>query len=198
MKYVLAVLILVVAGYFALRQLKPKPAPPPPPAAAVEAPPPPPLIDEAEQANIVRSANDQNPSVRWEALTLLDKMKSPQAYPILFEKLRKDPDTELRIKIIRLIEDRPGPEVSRSLIASLGDATLEVRIAALKALDKIGDYATASAILELTKDPEDSVREQALRTLNSLQDKRAAELAAADRKRQEDQRRQAEEAQKKR
>jgi len=198
MKYALAVLVLLVAGYFIL-QGKSKPAAPVTAAPQeFEVPPPAPLIDEAEQNKIVRSANDANPSVRWEALRLLDKMRSPRAYSILFEKLRKDPDTELRIKIIRLLEDRPGPEVSRNLVASLGDATVEIRLAALKALEKTGDTAAASAILELTKDPEDSVREQALRTLNSLQDRKAAEFAAAQRRRQEELRRQAEAAPKRR
>lgn len=198
MKMVLAFLVFVVAGYFAFQQIKPKPAPPPPPP-----PPPPaillepaPVISPEEQAKVVRSANDQDPNVRWEALVFLDKMKSEQALPLFFEKLHKDPDTDVRIRIVKALADRKGPEkpqIARELVASLKDPEPSVRVEVLAALDRIGDYSVASAITEMLKDQEDQVRVQALRTLNSLQDKKQAEIEA-ERRRQEELRRQAEEA----
>src|SRR4051812_14650257 len=109
MKFAAGLLVLMIAGYFALEQFKPKPPPappPPPPAITLD---PSPIISEAEQAKIVRSANDQDPAVRWEAMVLLDKMKSPKAMPVLFEKLLKDPEGTLRIKIIELLTDRHSP-----------------------------------------------------------------------------------------
>jgi HEAT repeat protein len=198
MKFALMGVVLVVAGFFAFQQLKPKPAPPPPP------PPPPaitlepqPIIDPAEQAKIVKSASDQDPGVRWEALVLLDKMKSPQALPLMFEKLEKDPEPEVRIKIIKVLSARKGPEITQHLVGALKDLEPSVRVEALIALDQIGDFAAASAITDTLKDQEETVRIQALKTLNSLQDKKAAEIAA-EQKRQEELRRQAEEAARKR
>lgn len=191
-------LVLVVAGFFAIKQFKPAPPPPPPP------PPPPailleplPIINEAEQAKIVKSSSDQDPDVRWESLVLLDKMKSPQALPLLFEKLHKDPEADVKIKIITLLSERSSHDISQNLVWALKDLEPTVRVAALQALDKIGDFATASAITDTLKDQEETVRVQALKTLNSLQDKKAAEIAAAQQK-QEEERRAAEEAARKR
>lgn len=194
MKFALMGIVLVVAGYFAFQQLKPKPLPPPPP------PPPPaitlepqPIIDPAEQAKVIKSASDQDAQVRWQAMVLLDKMKSPQALPLMFEKLTNDPEPEIRIKIINTLAERKGPEVTQHLVGALKDLDPTVRVAALVALDKVGDFAAASPITDLLKDQEETVRVQALQTLNSLQDKKAAEIAAEQR-RQEELRRQAEEA----
>jgi HEAT repeat protein len=198
MKFLVMLIAFVVAGYFAFEQFKPKPPPPPPP------PPPPaillepaPVISPEEQEKVIKSTNDQDPNVRWEALVFLDKMKSPQAMPLLLEKLRKDPELDVRIKIIRLLGDRRGPDVTQGLVGALRDMEPDARVEALKALDKIGDYSTASAITDVLKDQEETVRVQALRTLNSLQDKKAAEIAA-ERARQEELRRQAEAAAKNR
>ncbi len=196
MKFALMMVVFVVAGYFAFMQLKPKPAPPPPPPP----PPPPailseplPVINEAEQAKIIKTTEDPDPNVRWEALVLLDKMKSPTAYPILFAHLQKDLDAGTRVKIASLLSHRKGPEITRNLEQALKDQEPDVRLAVLVALDDIGDYSAASSITECLKDQEESVRVQALKTLNSLQDKRTAEIEA-ERKHQEELQRQAAEA----
>ncbi len=197
MKYLLGFIVLVVAGYFALQQAKPKPLPPPPPPPPVINAQPQPIIDEAQQAKIIRATNDMDATVRWESLVLLDKMHSPQAMPLLFEKLRKDPEPDLRIKVAKLLAERRGPDVSQNLVWALRDAEPTVRVAALQALDAVGDYSTAPAITDVLKDQDETVRVQALKTLNSLQDKKAAEIAA-EQKRQEELRRQALEAAQKR
>lgn len=194
MKFILGIVVFAVAGYFAFQQLKPKPPPPPPP------PPPPaillqpaPVISPEEQEKVIHSANDQDPDVRWQALVFLDKMQSPQAMPMLLEKLQKDPESSVRIKIIQLLSMRSGSDVTQGLVGALQDQEPTVRVAALRALDKIGDYSTASAITDCLKDQEDSVRVQALQTLNDLQDKKQKEIEA-ERKRQEQLREQAAQA----
>jgi HEAT repeat protein len=198
MKFIVGAIVLAVAGYFAMQQLKPPPPPPPapapPPAIKLE---PQPIINEAEQGKIIHSANDMDPNVRWESLILLDKMKSPKAIPLFFEKLRKDPDVDLRIKIVRLLGDRTGPDLAANLVVALRDAEPTVRVSALQALDRIGDYTVASAITEALKDQDETVRVQALKTLNSLQDKKTKEIEE-EQKRQEELRRKAEEAARKR
>lgn len=197
MKFIAFVLIMGIAGYFAFQQFKPKPPPPPPP------PPPPaillepaPVISPEEQAKVIRSANDQDPNVRWEALIFLQKMGSPEALPLMIEKLHKDPEPDIRKRAIRTVAERKGPEkaeIAKHLVQALRDPEADVRVEVLAALDRLGDYSVASAITDCLKDQEDAVRVQALRTLNSLQDKKAAEIAA-EMRRQEELRRQAEEA----
>lgn len=168
MKYVFLVLILAGAGYFAF---KPKPAPPPPPPPAAPPPPPPPVISPEQQAKIIQTADDTNPSVRWEAILLLNKLKAPAALSVMFDKMASDTDKDMRVKIIDLLAARPpDPEVTKNIANALRDAEPDVRIAAIQALGKIGDPSTAGAILEATKDSEESVRVQALRSLNALQD----------------------------
>ncbi|OGR89869.1 MAG: hypothetical protein A3J74_03570 [Elusimicrobia bacterium RIFCSPHIGHO2_02_FULL_57_9] len=192
MKQIGAFLVFIIAGYFAFQQLRPKPvAPPPtppPPAILLE---PLPVITEEEQVKVINSTNDQDPDVRWEALVFLEKMKAPQAYPLLFQKLRIDPELNLKIKIINLLGTRSHPEIPEHLLEALKDHNPPVRIKALQALELLGDYSTASAITEILRDQDEAVRVQALKTLNSLQDKREAEIAA-EKLRQEQLRRQAE------
>jgi HEAT repeat protein len=180
MKHILLAGVVAAAGYMAYREYGPKPPaplPPPPPAILSE---PAPVINEAEQAKILKSAEDMDPSVRWEAALLLDKIKSPQAMPVLFYMLRKDLDAPVRIKAAQLLGDRRGPEAVNALVESLRDQEPDVRLAVLRALEKIGDYSVAGVIATgPIKDPEESVRLQALKTLNALQDKRQAEIDAA-------------------
>jgi hypothetical protein len=184
MKYFLLIVILAIAGFFTFRQMQPKPVPPPPPIPEILQQPAP-IISPEEEAKILRSANDQDPSVRWQAMLFLDKMQSPKAPMIFLEKLQKDPDAELRIKILDRLSLRHDVQVTRGVITALKDYEPQVRIAALHALDKIADYSVASAITDILKDQDPSVREEALRTLNSLQDKKAAEIAAAQRHQEE-------------
>ena len=196
MKYAVGLAVMVLCGFFAFQKVKPKPEPPPPPPP----PPPPailmepaPVIDEAEHSKIIKSASDQDPEVRWQAMLLLDKMQSPKAMPIFYEKLQKDPEMALRMKIATHLGTKKGPEVAQNLIWALKDIEPEVRREALLALDHLGDYASASAITDSLKDGDESVRIQALKTLNSLQDKRAKEIEE-ERKKYEEAKRQAEEA----
>ncbi|MDE2038763.1 MAG: HEAT repeat domain-containing protein [Elusimicrobia bacterium] len=185
MKQVLLILVLVVSGYLAYRELKPPPPPPPPPLPPPTVIKPQPIIDAAQQAKIIKATDDPDPQVRWEALVLLDKMNSPQALPLLFSKLQKDSDPGLRKKIIQLLSKRKDREVTQNIIWALKDPEPTVRVEALDALDKIGDYSAAPAITECLKDEEESVRTKALKTLNSLQDKKTAEILAEQRRQEE-------------
>ena len=180
MKYIMLVCAIAAAGYMAYEEFKPVPPPPPPPPPPAILSEPAPVISEAEQAKIIKSAEDQDPLVRWEAAILLDKMKSQQAMPILFHMLQKDTDAPLRIKVSELLGNRRGPDVLNALVGALKDQEADVRLASLRALEKIGDYSVAGIIATgPIRDQEESVRLQALKTLNTLQDKRAAEIEAA-------------------
>ncbi|MEK7389988.1 MAG: HEAT repeat domain-containing protein [Elusimicrobiota bacterium] len=181
MKKIMTLLTIGVVGYLAWERLKPAPPPPPPP------PPPPailiepaPVIDPVEQAKIVKSADDPDPEVRWEAVVLLDKMKSPEAMPLMLRMLQRDMDTNLRTKIVELLGDRNPPQAMQALSGALSDQEPEVRLAAIRALEKIGDYAAAPVLSAgPIRDQEEAVRLQALKTLNALQDKKHLEIEAA-------------------
>jgi HEAT repeat protein len=180
MKYILLVGAIAAAGFLAYREFKPVPPPPPPPPPPAILSEPAPVINEAEQAKILKSAEDQDPNVRWEAVLLLDKIKSPEAMPIIFRMLHKDLEASLRIRAVELLGNRRGPDVLNALTGALRDQEPDVRLAALLALDKIGDYSVAGIIATgPIRDQEESVRLQALKTLNSLQDKKQAEIEAA-------------------
>jgi HEAT repeat protein len=180
-----AILALVVAlGFVAwkrgmIAQSIPQiPPPPPPPPAILNEPAP--VISEEEMAKVLKSAQDPEASVRWEAILFLDKVKSPQAMPLMQEMLRLDMEPSLRIKIIELLSTRRGDNVMESLVGSMKDQEADVRLAALRALEKIGDFSVASAITEgPLRDQDEQVRLQAMRTLNSLQDKKQIEIDAA-------------------
>ena len=172
------VLVALILGYKQFKPGPPPPPPPPPPPAILSEPAP--VINEAEQARVIKSSEDQDPNVRWEAVLLLDKMKSPQAMPIIFYMLQKDSEPSLRIKAIELLSSRRSPEVLNSLVGALKDQEAEVRLASLRALEKIGDYSAAAVIVTgPIKDQEESVRLQAFKTLNTLEDKKRAEIEVA-------------------
>lgn len=181
MKYFLLVLGIAAASFMAYEKFKPvPPAPPPPPPPAILSEPAP-VIDAAEQAKILKSAEDPDPEVRWEAVVLLEKMKSPQAMPVLFYMLHKDPEISVRIKAVALLSKRRGTDVVNALVGALKDPEPDVRLATLRAIETIGDYSVAGLIATSgpLKDRDESVRLQAIKTLNALQDKRQAEIEAA-------------------
>ncbi|MDX6769961.1 MAG: HEAT repeat domain-containing protein [Elusimicrobiota bacterium] len=180
MKGLMVVVLAAVLGFMAWQKYKPVPPPPPPPPPPAILSEPAPVIDPEEQRKVLKSAEDPDPNVRWEAVVLLDKMKSPEAMPLMFHMLQKDLEPQLRIKIIELLSNRRGADVVQALVRSMKDMEPEVRLASLRALDKIGDYSVASAIMAgPVKDQEEAVRLQALKVLNSLQDKKQAEIEAA-------------------
>ncbi|MCX5794147.1 MAG: HEAT repeat domain-containing protein [Elusimicrobia bacterium] len=197
MKFLLMTVVLCVAGYFAWQQFKPKPLPPPPPPPPAILTEPAPLITPEEQTKIIKSANDTNPEVRWQAILFLDKMRVPAFFDVVFERMQKDQDLEVRLKIITLLgqrgSDKRIAEISQHLVAATKDSVPEVRMAALQALDALGDYSVGSVVTDSLKDGDERVRLQALKTLNNLQEKKAA-MIEAERKRQEELRLKAEEA----
>lgn len=180
MKVLMVFVLAGTLGYLVWQKYKPVPPPPPPPPPPAILSEPAPVIDMEEQRKVLKSAEDPDPSVRWEAVVLLDKMKSPEALPLMFHLLKKDLDPQLRMKIIDLLSGRRSPEITQNIVGAMKDQEAEVRLSALRALDKIGDYSVASAIMAgPVKDQEESVRLQALKVLNSLQDKKQAEIEAA-------------------
>ncbi len=189
MKALMALVFAAALGVLVWQRfLKPAPPPPPPP------PPPPailsepaPVVSPAELQRVLKSTQDTDPGVRWEAVVFLDKIKSPQAYPIMFYMLQRDQEPSLRVKIINLLGTRGGPDVLKALLGATHDQEADVRVAALQALDTIGDYSVASAIADGSlRDQDDKVRLQAVKTLNDLQDKKIKAIQEAQQRYEEE------------
>ena len=156
----------------------PPPPPPPPPPAILNEPAP--VINEAEVQKVLKSAQDPDANVRWEAVVFLDKVKSPRAMPLMQDMLAHDQEPSLRIKIVGLLGDRRGQDVMAALLNSTRDQEPEVRLAALRALEKIGDFSIAPQIADgPIRDQDETVRLQAMKTLNSLQDRKQKEIEEA-------------------
>lgn len=182
MKALGVVVLSVVFGFLVwqrfLQPAPPPPPPPPPPPAILSEPAP--VINEAELQKVLKSAQDPEPNVRWEAVLFLDKVKAPQAMPLMREMLRRDSEPAVRIKVIELLSNRHNPEVIEALVAAMKDQEPEVRLSSLRALDKIGDFSVAGAIADgPIRDQDEGVRLQAMRALNSLQDKKQKEIEDA-------------------
>ncbi|OGS39404.1 MAG: hypothetical protein A2506_07565 [Elusimicrobia bacterium RIFOXYD12_FULL_66_9] len=182
MKPLGVVILAAVLGFLVwqrfLQPAPPPPPPPPPPPAILSEPAP--VINEAELQKVLKSAQDPDANVRWEAVLFLDKVKAPQAMPIMREMLRRDMEPAVRINVIDLLSKRNSPEVLEALIAAMKDQEPEVRLSALRALERIGDFSVAGAIANgPIRDQDENVRLQAMRTLNSLQDKKQREIEEA-------------------
>jgi HEAT repeat protein len=180
MKAIMVLALAAVLGFLVwqkfLKAAPPPPPPPPPPPAILSEPAP--VLSDAELQKVIKSASDSEPSVRWESVVYLDKVKAPQAMPLMFEMLQHDQEPDVRTKIINLLGGRSGPDVLRALLGATKDQEADVRLAALKALDRIGDDSVASAIADgPLRDQDEKVREQAMKTLNSLQDRRNKKIA---------------------
>ena len=143
-------IILLVAGYFAFQELKPKPLPPPPPPPPIltqQIAPIAPLLTSAEEKKISRSTEDMDENVRWQALKLLNNAHSQYALPLLFSHLKKDSSVALRIKILTLLSGyKKNDDVLSQVSSALEDYNPKIRSAALKAIDEMNGYAAAAAM----------------------------------------------------
>lgn len=151
--------------------------------------PPPPILSEPTSVvsdeqleKITRLSQDSDPRVRLEAVGFLEKAQSPKALKLMIEMLQRDPVIANRVVIIDRLSARSGPEVSAALLSALNDIDAPVRNAALRALERTGGDAAVKAITDgPLNDQEESVRLQALHTLNVLQERRQREIEAAKR-----------------
>ncbi|MBI5201809.1 MAG: HEAT repeat domain-containing protein [Elusimicrobia bacterium] len=208
--------ILIVAGIgLALAAYKrtkveapalPPPAPPPPPIV-LPVPKPAPILSPDEMRRIQDATRDPDENVRWEAARFLIKLEHPDADAVLFHMLAKDQAPTLRTKVADLLAERaektrnlekPRQDVTQALIGALRDVESSVRMSALKALGRSGDYGAAGAISDLLKDQEEEVRLEAMRTLTALQEKKVEDQRREQQKLQEELRRKQEEEIKKR
>lgn len=185
-RYILIVagIALAAAAYkrFDKAKVPPSPLAPPPPPIVLPVPKPAPILSADEMRRISDATRDPEENVRWEAAKFLIKLEHPDADGVLFHMLAKDQSPNLRIRVAELLADRgqlarnsgekPRADVTLALAKALQDTDGSVRAACLRALAKIGDYSAAGAISDLLKDMEEEVRLEAVRTLNTLQERK--------------------------
>jgi HEAT repeat protein len=170
------IVFLAAAGYLGYEYLrKPPPALPPPPPV-LEQPDPGPVFAESDIEKIRLSLKDGDPGVRLSAAQLLYNIHDPQLGPLLDKMIAEDPDPEVRMKVISLVQGRADLVRLGGLVRGLSDTDKDVRIKALSALGDIGDPSVATWVTSLLKDPEPDVRIAALVTLGRFQDKRKKEF----------------------
>lgn len=172
MRNILYILVFLVSGFFIVRKMLVKP--PPPPVIVEPPPPPPPVLNAQDEAKILASCRDINGDVRWEAVRLLDSLGSPQALPMLFERLQKDEEVTVRLKVIQLLATKKGHEVAKNLVIALKDQANppEIRKEVLDALGKVGDFTVGPDVTDCLKDTDETVRLQAIQTINELNNQR--------------------------
>ena len=105
------------------------------------------------------------------SLELLYKLGDPDAVSYLEKAAAKDPDPDVRLKAVTLLGLNGGGPRQRALVAALKDPQKEIRLAALKSLEQVGDTSAAPWIAQTaSQDYEPEVRAEALRVLGTLQD----------------------------
>jgi HEAT repeat protein len=179
MRWFFALLIVAGSSFYLYQQynlMKHPPAPPPSPPAMTALPEPQPFLADKELKSVMKSTTDGDPGVRWAAIELLYTVKAPESLSIVERTIADDPDPEIRIKAVQLLNRNGGSRQVPGLVKGLNDIDKDVRIAALKALGTVGDPAAAPAVAALLKDPESDVKTEALHTLGLFQEKRVKDF----------------------
>ena len=172
-------ILLAASSWFIYRQYSVVVAPPPAPVEAVAKPvKAQPVLGAADLKRIRKSARDGDPGVRWSSLEFLYTLGDPSSLALLEKTIASDPDPEIRMKAIRLLQKGGmGGKSLPGLVRGLADFDPEVRLASLEALEQLGDPAAARWITTVAeKDFEPEVKAKALHVLGTFQDKRREEF----------------------
>ena len=183
MRYIAILVGVGLLGYLGLQHYKDATKPeaqqqavaalPPPPQMTA---PPPPVLDKESMERVRTATKDSDPLVRWEAVQFLVQANDTQAEELLYSMLHRDSDATIRKNIVNIISDRKGPTVTKNLVESIQDMDVEVRLAALMALGKVGDASVSSKVSEAIRDTDERVRLEALRTLKVLEGMRTQQI----------------------
>lgn len=154
----------------------------PSPSAVAPAPPPPkaaPVLGPSDLSRFRDSAHDNDPRVRWASLELLYALGDPSSVPLLEKAATGDPDPDLKLKALKLLETGAGKPTVQGLVKGLQDPDKEVRLETLRALGKLGDPAAAPWITDAaSKDYEPEVKIEAMHVLGAFQDEQRAKFNA--------------------
>lgn len=172
---------LLAASSFYLYRTYTRVVAPPPPIVETVAPPvkTASFLSTEEIRKVRASARSPDPGVRWTSMELLYTLGDPDSLPLLEKAVAEDPETELRLKAIKLLSSRATMASLQGLVRGLGAFDKTVRVASLQGLVDLGEPAAIPWIAETAqKDYEPEVRAEALRALSRFQDKRKEQFAA--------------------
>jgi HEAT repeat protein len=126
--------------------------------------------DEEAVSALVDSVVSDNRDARVHAAKMLINSKAVSALPKLMEH-RRNPDPEIRLKIIEIIGALGGHEQTPAVLEATSDPDLYVRLAAISALRHLQEQGVTDVVKERLNDPSSHVRAQAARALGDLGDK---------------------------
>ena len=179
MRWVLAMALIAASSFFLYREYLEQKALPPPAPKAAEPVKKEPFLPAADIEKVRKTASDPDPGVRWTSMRLLFMLGDAGSLERLQDAVAKDPDVDLRLKAVKLLQDNKGLASMQGLVAALRDPDKDVRLASVKALAEVGEAAAAPSVSAVAaKDNEPDVRVEALRTLEALQDKRLQQFYA--------------------
>lgn len=178
MRWLMAMLFVSGASYLSWSLYSRLTAEPPAEPSRWTAPPQEPVLPRSDFDRVRRSLGHRSPAVRRAAMELLHALRDPYMLDKLDRMAGEDPDPAVRRRAAVLL-DEGGATAVAGLLRGLRDPQPAVRLASLEALTRVGDPATAVFIAEVAvSDAEPEVRAEALKALQSFQDKRAGEFRA--------------------
>jgi HEAT repeat protein len=128
---------------------------------------------------LLRIARDAQDPARLRALAALGEIGYQNAADPLRQIATDSPDASARKAALDALQRLGGEPALAALRAALGDASVEVRTAAVRGLGTRRDAASFDALLKLTGDPEEPVRIAALQTVALFRDRAPAIRSAA-------------------
>lgn len=113
---------------------------------------------------------DPSPRIRREAIGRLGRemLSSEMVEPLLAERVRAEPDPDLRLLAIRVLPASPGPASAEALLVASRADEPAVRAAAATALGSVADERGAVRLRELSDDPAPQVRRKARQAIRLL------------------------------
>jgi HEAT repeat protein len=131
--------------------------------------------EKASGEALLKALEDDDPGVRIEAAHASARARVRRAVPILREWLH-DKDAGLRragVTALGKLSALRGPNAEADLVRALGDASVEVRVAAVEALRESGAREAVVPLIGRLEDGDPVVRNAALKALGALRDERA-------------------------
>jgi hypothetical protein len=122
------------------------------------------LSPDLRRDALVKACSDSDETVRRKAIEALADLGDERDTPVLLRAL-KDRDDNVRLEAIYAAKHRLRPEMREELIGACDDANEGVRRKAIEALAELGDERDTPLFLKALKDPDSSVRLEAIYAL---------------------------------
>ncbi len=127
-------------------------------------------MDKRKQV-IIRALQDKDENVRSSAAAALEKLETRQRLGML-ENLLDTGDKVEKLRAVYAVAALRGEGILNLLVKAAGDATVDVRAAAVRSLGRFGDKRVLPAIVERLKDESSVVVRVAVESLANLWDPR--------------------------